>query len=71
LGLKEYLSVFAVRKFQAEKERTNRTKQVVKIIYAGREIQNKHLQYFHQKIYDKQDHQGKAAFNERSPHPTQ
>jgi hypothetical protein len=21
--------------------------------------------------YDKQDHQGKAAFNERSPHPTQ
>jgi hypothetical protein len=20
--------------------------------------------------YDKQDHQGKAAFNERSPHPT-
>jgi hypothetical protein len=23
------------------------------------------------KKYDKQDHQGKAAFNERSPHPTQ
>jgi hypothetical protein len=21
--------------------------------------------------YDKQDHQGKAAFNEHSPHPTQ
>jgi hypothetical protein len=21
--------------------------------------------------YDKQDHQGKGAFNERSPHPTQ
>jgi hypothetical protein len=28
-------------------------------------------QYHNSKKYDKQDHQGKAAFNERSPHPTQ